>query len=94
MRWNDAAHVDRMTLLARRPVLGWCYALAGAALLLLAPVVARLAEWWLAAFAAVALLLWFTAWWQVVGRLWRQPLVLVPWSCSILYLLRQAGGGA
>ncbi|MHC5067187.1 MAG: hypothetical protein ACYTF0_01230 [Planctomycetota bacterium] len=72
MRCSDAEHVDLRPLLARRPGLGLWYARAG----WLAAALIMVQESWAPAVAAVAALLWFVAWYQAVGRLWRAPLLL------------------
>lgn len=95
MRWNDASHVDRMTLLACRPVLGWCYAAVGGMAVLAAPLLAQISTTALLVLMGLCGVLWFCSWWQIVGRLWRQPLVLALALASVLAVLgdsQQAAG--
>lgn len=82
VRYVDAEHVRQADFLARRPVLGRWYLIAG----LVAVAILGLAGDHgpvLASVAAVVALLWASAWWLVVGPAWRVSLVAALWLAAV-----------
>lgn len=75
MRYADASHVDHRPFLARRPVLGREYSRLGYLGVIGAVTVGDDTVLAAAALLAVLAVLWFIAWLQAVGGLWRGPLV-------------------
>ena len=85
MRYADAPHVDMRPLLARRPELGVWYARAGWLATLLIVASTQCADiCFVNTIAVAAGVLWFGAWYQAVGRLWRAPLVIALASYGVL----------
>lgn len=83
MRYRDAAHVDMGSFYARRPEHGKMYRLLGYA--------GIAAAWWhqhdadmLSRLLIVLLVLWFMAWFRIVGALWRSSVVAACLLCAVL----------
>lgn len=83
MRYQDASHVDRGGFHARRPLLGGIYRLVGYAGLA-AGVLCRGNAEQLGYLLIILLLVWFSAWYAVVGSLWRTSVVAAILLCAIL----------
>jgi hypothetical protein len=83
MRYRDAAHVDMGSFYARRPEHGKMYRLLGYA--------GIVAAWWhlhdadmLSRLLIVLVVLWFMAWFRIVGALWRSSVVAACLLCAVL----------
>ncbi len=83
MRYRDADHLDLGSFYARNPGGGSFYRLTGYAILVLAINYANVPTQ-LAWLLVIGIGAWLAAWYQVVGALWRGPLVAGILACATI----------
>ena len=83
MRYRDAAHVDMGSFYARRPEHGKMYRLLGYAGIAAACWHHHDADM-LSRLLIVLIVLWFMAWFRIVGALWRSSVVAACFLCAVL----------
>jgi len=91
MRYRDASHIDVGSFYARRPEVGRLFRLLGLLGVLLAVLLPVTTMGWL---LGGLILLWLTAWYLIVGTLWRSSVVAAALVAALRLSQALLGGAA